>query len=224
MLDSNKCDPVLGYEIEAHLQKLGLSTPTTDLLNASPTAKIVVIRDAMTTILKTLGMDLTDDSLIDTPNRVAKMYVNEHYWGLHPQNFPKATLIENKMNYDEMLIEKDITVMSNCEHHLVTIEGKAHVAYMPNGKVIGLSKLNRVVEYFSHRPQVQERLTSQIFEALKYILGTENVAVVIDAKHYCVISRGVGDQTSHTVTSALGGAFRDVQSVRQEFLALARSK
>ena len=224
MLDLNKCDADLGQRIEQRLRELKLNTPTTDLLNVSSSDKITIIRDAMTAVMTTLGMDLSDDSLIDTPNRVAKMFVNEHYWGLHPQNFPKVTLIENKMNYDEMLIEKDITVMSNCEHHLVTIEGKAHVAYMPNGKVIGLSKLNRVVEYFSHRPQVQERLTSQIFEALKYILGTENVAVVIDAKHYCVISRGVGDQTSHTVTSALGGAFRDVQSVRQEFLALARSK
>jgi GTP cyclohydrolase I len=173
-------------------------------------------------IMQTLGMDLQDDSLADTPKRVAKMYVNEHYWGLHPENFPKVTLIENKMGYDEMLIEKDITVMSNCEHHFVTIEGKAHVAYMPKDKVIGLSKLNRVVEYFSRRPQVQERLTSQIFEALKFILGTEHVAVVINAKHYCVISRGVGDQTSYTMTSALGGVFRDIPEVRKEFLALVK--
>jgi GTP cyclohydrolase I len=219
-LDTNKVDPVLGKQVEEHLRKLNLHTPTTELLSTPDKKKIAKIEKAMTDVMTTLGMDLTDDSLIDTPKRVAKMFVNEHYWGLHPENFPKVTLIENKMNYDEMLIEKDITVMSNCEHHLVTIEGKAHVAYMPNGKVIGLSKLNRVVEYFSRRPQVQERLTSQIFEALKFILGTENVAVVVNAKHYCVVSRGVGDQSSYTMTSALGGYFRDRIEVRKEFLSL----
>jgi GTP cyclohydrolase I len=150
------------------------------------------------------------------------MFVNETMWGLVPENFPKMTLIDNKMRYDEMLVEKDITVMSQCEHHLVTIEGRATVAYMPKRRVVGLSKLNRVVEYFSRRPQVQERLTAQIFETLKFLLDTDDVAVVIDAKHYCVISRGVQDESSHTVTSALGGAFRDNQIVRQEFLALAR--
>lgn len=222
-LNLSKCDAALGKRVEEHLKSIGLHTPTTDLLHqVSDKDKVTKIESHMTEIWKTMGMDLTDDSLIETPKRIAKMMVNEYYWGLHPENFPKITLIDNKMHYDEMLIEKDITVMSNCEHHGVIIEGKAHIAYRPGSKVVGLSKLNRIVAYYSHRPQVQERLTSQIFEALKFILGTDDVAVVISAKHYCVISRGVQDESSYTTTSALGGAFRNDPVYRREFLSLVK--
>ncbi len=169
-----------------------------------------------------MGLDMTDDSLMDTPNRVAKMFVDEIYWGLLPENFPKATTVENKMKYDQFVVEKDITVMSSCEHHLVTIDGFAHVAYIPNKKVLGLSKINRIVEYFSRRPQIQERLTEQIFHAMCFILETEDVAVWIDAKHYCVKSRGVGDQNSHTVTNKLGGSFAKNATTRQEFVSICR--
>jgi GTP cyclohydrolase IA len=223
MFDPKKCDPELGIRVETRLKELGLQTPSiASTLSVSDDIKITEIEKSVAHIMTVLGLDLEDDSLEETPKRVAKMFVNETMWGLKPENFPKMTLIDNKMQYDEMLVEKDITVMSQCEHHLVTIEGKATVAYMPKARVVGLSKLNRIVEYFSRRPQVQERLTAQIFETLKYLLDTEDVAVVIDAKHYCVISRGVQDESSHTVTSALGGAFRNVSTVRQEFLALAR--
>jgi GTP cyclohydrolase I len=170
-----------------------------------------------------LGLDLTDDSLADTPNRVAKMYVNEIFYGLDYENFPKCTAVDNKMKYDEMVVEKNINVQSNCEHHFVVIDGVATVGYIPEDKVLGLSKMNRIVEYFAKRPQIQERLTSQIFHAMSYILGTENVAVTIDATHYCVKSRGVEDTGSSTVTSHLGGAFKTDPALRQEFLALARN-
>jgi GTP cyclohydrolase I len=161
---------------------------------------------------------LSDDSLIETPKRVAKMWINEIYWGLEPKNFPKCTTVDNKMHYDEMVIERNITSMSTCEHHLVTIDAKAFVAYIPNEKVLGLSKLNRIVEYFSRRPQIQERLTAQIAETLKFILGTDNVAVVVDGVHYCVKSRGVEDVTSSTITSSLHGCFREVPEARAEFM------
>lgn len=222
MFDPNKTDPALGKLVEENLRKLGLHTPTTDALSIDDREKIARIEANFDAIMRTLGMDMSDDSLIDTPKRVAKMFVRETMWGLKPDNFPKVTLIDNKMHYDEMLVEKNISVLSQCEHHFVTIEGAAHVAYIPKTRVVGLSKLNRIVEYFARRPQVQERLTAQIFETLKYVLGTEDVAVVVDAKHYCVISRGVQDANSHTITSALGGKFRDEPDVRKEFLALVR--
>ncbi len=160
-------------------------------------------------IMETLGLDLTDDSLNGTPERVAKMYVEEIFSGLNPANKPKIALFDNKYRYNEMLVEKNISFYSNCEHHFVPIIGKAHVAYISNGKVIGLSKLNRVVQYFAKRPQVQERMTVQIAKELQSVLDTENIAVIIEAKHLCVSSRGVQDDTSTTVTSYYGGLFKD---------------
>ncbi len=168
-------------------------------------------------IMETLGLDLTDDSLSGTPNRVAKMYVQEIFNGLDPKNMPRVALFENKYRYNEMLVEKNITFYSNCEHHFVPITGRAHVAYISNGKIVGLSKINRIVQYFAKRPQVQERLTIQIANHLKEILGTEDVAVLIDAVHMCVTSRGVEDQNSATVTSFYGGAFRG-DAKKNEFL------
>jgi|TARA_R110002074_G_scaffold334242_2_gene504496 GTP cyclohydrolase I len=174
--------------------------------------------------MDTLGLDLSDDSLTDTPKRVAKMYVNEIFWGLDYDAFPKCTTVNNKMHYDEMVVERNINVQSNCEHHFVVIDGLATVAYIPNERVLGLSKINRIVEYFSKRPQIQERLTEQIYYALQYILGTDNIAVLIDAQHYCVKSRGVEDVGSSTITSKLGGGFRDKDDpgLRAEFLSIAR--
>ena len=160
-----------------------------------------------------LGLDLTDDSLKGTPSRVAKMYVDEIFSGLNPFNKPKVALFENKYQYNQMLVEKNITFYSNCEHHFVPIFGKAHIAYISSGKVIGLSKLNRIVQYFSQRPQVQERLTNQIGRELVEILGTEDVAVIIDAKHLCVSSRGIKDDTSSTVTAYYGGAFNTSEKI-----------
>jgi GTP cyclohydrolase IA len=168
-------------------------------------------------IMETLGLDLSDDSLKGTPKRVAKMYVKEIFSGLNPENMPAIALFENKYQYNEMLIEKNITFYSNCEHHFVPIIGKAHVAYISNGKVIGLSKLNRIVQHFAKRPQVQERLTVQIARELEKILGTKDVAVMIDAKHLCVSSRGIKDDTSTTITSYFGGKFQN-ETTRQEFL------
>lgn len=169
-------------------------------------------------IMDILGLDLTDDSLKGTPDRVAKMYVKEIFSGLDPKNKPNIALFENKYKYNEMLVEKNITFYSNCEHHFVPIYGKAHVAYISNGKVIGLSKLNRIVQYFAKRPQVQERLTMQIGKELENILGTKDVAVLIDAKHLCVSSRGIQDVTSSTVTAYYGGQFEDSER-KKELLA-----
>lgn len=168
-------------------------------------------------IMETLGLDLSDDSLKGTPERVAKMYVEEIFSGLDPQNKPKIALFENKYQYGEMLVEKNITLYSNCEHHFVPIIGKAHIAYISNGKVIGLSKLNRIAQYYAKRPQVQERLTVQIGKELQDLLQTEDVAVIIDAKHLCVSSRGVEDVNSETVTSFYGGSFQN-NDVKNEFL------
>ncbi|MDW6005532.1 GTP cyclohydrolase I FolE [Vibrio mangrovi] len=172
----------------------------------------------MREILNLLGLDLTDDSLEETPHRIAKMYVDEVFSGLDYHNFPKITLIENKMKVSEMVRVKDITVTSTCEHHLVTIDGKAAVAYIPRGKIIGLSKINRIVRFFSQRPQVQERMTQQILVALQVLLETDDVAVTIDATHYCVKARGVMDATSETTTTALGGLFKSNPATRAEFL------
>ncbi len=164
-------------------------------------------------IMDVLGLDLTDDSLKGTPNRVAKMYVEEIFSGLDPENKPKVALFDNKYQYNQMLVEKDITFYSNCEHHFVPIIGKAHVAYQSSGKVIGLSKLNRIVQYYAKRPQVQERLTNQIANELKTVLETEDVAVIIDAKHLCVSSRGIKDNTSATVTTYYGGLFNTPEKI-----------
>ena len=166
-------------------------------------------------IMDVMGLDLTDDSLKGTPNRVAKMYIDEIFSGLNPANKPKVALFDNKYQYNQMLVEKNITFYSNCEHHFVPIIGKAHVAYISSGKVIGLSKLNRIVQYFAKRPQVQERLTNQIAEELKAVLQTDDVAVIIDAKHLCVSSRGIKDDTSATVTSYFGGAFNTPEKIAE---------
>ncbi len=179
--------------------------------------KISLIEKNVKDILHTLGMDLTDDSLKGTPLRVAKMFVKELFGGLHPEKKPKASTFENKYKYGEMLVEKNITVYSTCEHHLLPIVGKAHIAYISSGRVVGLSKMNRIVDYFAKRPQVQERLTIQIVEELKKVLDTEDVACVIDAKHLCVNSRGIKDIDSSTVTSEFGGKFKDPET-RREFL------
>ncbi len=176
------------------------------------------IKSSVSTIMKTLGLDLSDDSLQETPHRIAKMYVHEIFSGLDYRHFPKITVIENKMQVDEMVKVKDISLTSTCEHHFVTIDGSAKVAYIPGDKIIGLSKINRIVCFFAQRPQVQERLTQQILVALQTLLETEDVAVSIEATHYCVKSRGVMDAASATQTTALGGTFKASHRTRDEFL------
>ena len=188
-----------------------------DAFNLSNEEKIEIIKDDVHHILETLGLDLTDDSLKGTPNRVAKMFVKEIFGGLDPSKKPSASTFDNKYKYGEMLVEKNITVYSTCEHHLLPIVGKAHVAYISNGTVVGLSKMNRIVDYYAKRPQVQERLTIQIVKELQDVLNTQDVACVIDAKHLCVNSRGIKDIESSTVTSEFGGKFKD-KTVRREFL------
>lgn len=188
-----------------------------DAFDISDQEKIVKIQESVKEILETLGMDLTDDSMQGTPKRVAKAFVNELFMGLNPNNKPVASTFENNYNYGEMLVEKNIIVYSTCEHHLLPIIGRAHVAYISNGKVIGLSKMNRIVEYYSKRPQVQERLTMQVVQAMQEALGTKDVACVIDAKHLCVNSRGIKDIESSTVTAEFGGAFKNKETKR-EFL------
>ena len=186
----------------------GLETPMKkDAFKLTDEEKKSKISILFEEIMDVIGLDLNDDSLKGTPDRVAKMYIDEIFSGLNPKNKPKVALFDNKYRYNQMLVEKDITFYSNCEHHFVPIIGKAHIAYISSGKVIGLSKLNRIVQYYSKRPQVQERLTNQIAEELKFILGTEDVAVIIDAKHLCVSSRGVQDDNSATVTAFYGGTF-----------------
>jgi len=188
-----------------------------DAFLISDEEKISLIKKDVESILNTLGIDLTDDSLKGTPNRVAKMFVNELFGGLNQNKKPKASTFENNYKYGEMLVEKNITLYSTCEHHLLPIIGRAHVAYISNGRVIGLSKMNRIVEYYAKRPQVQERLTMQIVQELQIALGTQDVACVIDAKHLCVNSRGIKDIESSTVTSEFGGKFKTEQT-RREFL------
>ncbi|WP_291780672.1 GTP cyclohydrolase I FolE [Cecembia sp.] len=180
--------------------------------------KMELIEKHFKEIMNVLGLDLTDDSLKGTPRRVAKMYIKEIFSGLDPKNKPNVKLFENKYKYREMLVEKDITFFSNCEHHFVPIYGKAHVAYISNGNVIGLSKINRIVQYFAKRPQVQERLTMQIGNELKELLGTDDVAVIIDAHHMCVSSRGIQDVNSSTVTSFYSGKFEEDEQTKSEFL------
>jgi GTP cyclohydrolase I len=218
--NKTKTDPELGQKIHEHLVKMGVETPTKDSA-LDRKEKIEVIEAHFNGIMRALGLDLEDDSLMDTPKRVAKMYVNEIFWGLDYDAFPKCTTVANKMKYDEMVVERNVNVQSNCEHHFVIIDGLATVAYVPNEKVLGLSKINRIVEYFAKRPQIQERLTEQVFHALCYILETENVAVMIDAQHYCVKSRGVEDTGSSTVTVRLGGGFKSDPAARSEFLQIA---
>jgi len=219
--DKTKTDPALGKKVHEHLMSVGVETPVIDN-GLTRKEKIDMIQSNFYEIATTLGLDLNDDSLTDTPKRVAKMYVNEIFWGLDYAAFPKVTVVDNKMQYNEMVVERGISVQSYCEHHFVNIDGLATVAYIPNNKVLGLSKMNRIVEYFSRRPQIQERLTEQIYHALSFILETDNVALTIDAKHFCVKSRGVEDTECSTVTSRLGGNFKAHPEVRAEFLALLK--
>lgn len=217
--NKQKCDPELGKRVHAHLVAMGVETPVIDN-GLDRKEKIDKIETHFAYIMNVLGLDLTDDSLTETPKRVAKMYVNEIFWGLDYEAFPKCTTVDNKMKYDEMVVEKGVNVQSNCEHHFVIIDGLATVGYIPKQKVLGLSKINRIVEYFSKRPQIQERLTEQIYHALQYILETDDIGVVVHAQHYCVKSRGVEDTGSSTVTSKLGGCFKNEQQVRAEFMRL----
>jgi GTP cyclohydrolase I len=188
-----------------------------DAFNLTSEEKIDIIKDDVRHIMETLGLDLSDDSLNGTPLRVAKMFVKEIFGGLNPDKKPNASTFQNKFKYGEMLVEKNINVYSTCEHHLLPIVGKAHVAYISNGTVVGLSKMNRIVDYFAKRPQVQERLTIQIVKELQLVLNTQDVACVIDAKHLCVNSRGIRDVDCSTVTSEFGGKFKDKET-RREFL------
>lgn len=222
-----KTDAALGAKVHEHLVSVGLETPMIyDQVQVKEEKKIKTIAKHFTAIMEELGLDLTDDSLIDTPNRVAKMYVREIFTGLNYENFPKCTRIENKMGEtNSFVLERNINVQSNCEHHFVVIDGKATVAYIPKKTILGLSKLNRIVQFFSKRPQVQERLTEQIAETISYITGSPDVAVYIEGIHYCVKSRGIQDVTSSTMTLATRGAFAESNSeLRREFLNSARMK
>jgi len=209
-IDSNGMD-------ELHISAAGDTPMRSDAFVMPDEEKIRLIEEKFTEIMHTLGLDLTDDSLKGTPKRVAKMYVKEIFGGLDPKKAPTSSDFDNKYNYTEMLVEKDITVYSTCEHHFLPIVGKAHVAYFSKGHVIGLSKMNRIVDYYAKRPQVQERMTMQVVKHLQKYLGTDDVACVIDAKHLCVNSRGIRDIQSSTVTSEFGGRFKD-PAVKQEFL------
>ncbi|WP_299695035.1 GTP cyclohydrolase I FolE [uncultured Vibrio sp.] len=201
---------------EALLAK-GLETPMTSS-DMSPDQKYNRIKGLLTEVVSTLGLDLTDDSLAETPHRIAKMYVHEIFSGLDYNNFPKISVIENKMSVDEMVKVSNIDLTSTCEHHFITIDGLAQVAYIPESKILGLSKINRIVRFFAQRPQVQERLTQQILVAIQTLVETDNVAVTITATHYCVKSRGVMDANSETSTTALGGIFKTNPQTRAEFL------
>jgi GTP cyclohydrolase IA len=232
-MNTTKTDSQLGYNVHQWLRAKGVETPLRPIIGRNGCvatsedpypmdndARKAAIESHFAAIMNILGLDLKDDSLIETPKRVAKMYVDEIFYGLDYAKFPKATTVENKMEYDEMVMERNISVQSNCEHHFVVISGKACVAYIPNKKVLGLSKINRIVEFFAKRPQIQERLTVQIYHALQHILDTSDIAVIIEAEHYCVKSRGVRDEGSSTTTSKLGGKFMD-PALRSEFMSLA---
>ena len=215
-----KMDKELGYKVRKYLIKKGVETPMVDV-RLTRDEKIELIQDNMKTIIEVLGLDTTDDSISGTAERVAKMYVDELCLGLDYSRFPACTIFKNKMGYDQMVLQKDITFYSMCEHHFVSINGLAQVGYIPNGNVIGLSKLNRIVNFFARRPQVQERLNEQIFYALEYILDTSDIAVLMQAEHLCVKSRGIHDQNSGMTTSKLGGGFYDISKLRNEFMVLA---
>ena len=217
-----KTDGALGVEINKLLLSAGIETPMAEGAVGYTTKQLTfeAIKNCHHDVMQQLNLDLTDDSLMETPKRVAKMYTEEIFAGLDYNNFPKCTTVENKMGYDEVIVGRNISVMSVCEHHFVPFIGYANVAYIPNERVLGLSKFNRVVQFFCQRPQIQERLTEQISAALRYILNTQDVAVVITAEHLCVKLRGVKDGGSHTTTSKLCGKFRDVPELRAEFLAL----
>lgn len=214
------CDKHLHDEMGDDHMSANLETPLrADAFELSAEEKVEKIEADFRKIMETLGLDLTDDSLKGTPKRVAKMFVKEIFGGLLPERKPGMSTFENKYNYNEMLVEKDIVVYSTCEHHFLPIVGRAHVGYISKGKVIGLSKMNRIVEYYAKRPQVQERLTMQIVKAMQEALGTDDVACIIDAKHLCVNSRGIKDIESSTVTAEYGGAFKDNEQLRKEFIS-----
>lgn len=214
-------DRIDDYDADDHFSATVETPIREDAFDLSDDEKMARIEKDVANILDTLGMDMTDDSLSGTPRRVAKMFVQEIFGGLNPKNLPKLSTFENKYEYGQMLVEKNITLYSTCEHHLLPIVGKAHIAYISKGNVIGLSKMNRIVDYYARRPQVQERLTRQIVQALQSALGTKDVACVIDAKHLCVNSRGIRDVDSSTVTSEFGGSFNNLE-VKQEFLDYIR--
>ena len=211
---SNENDPIG----ENHVATSAQNPVRSDAFKLSDSEKIELIKNDVAKILYTLGIDLEDDSLKGTPNRVAKMFVNEIFGGLNPAKKPKASTFDNNYKYGAMLVEKNITLYSTCEHHLLPIIGRAHIAYISSGRVVGLSKMNRIVDYFAKRPQVQERLTMQIVQELQIVLNTQDVAVVIDAKHLCVNSRGIRDIESSTITSEFGGKFKE-EATRKEFLS-----
>lgn len=213
-------DAALGQEVHKILLNKGIETPINLKAKESYPNKQELIDVSIFNILTYLGMDLTDDSISDTPKRVAKMFCHEVFEGLDYDKFPKCTAIENKMGYDEIVCVRNIVIRSTCEHHLQPIYGKAHIAYIPGDKVLGLSKFSRVADFFASRPQVQERLCEQIYAALSYVLQTEDVAVLIEAEHFCMKMRGVEDSCSDTVTSKMGGRFRSNQSAREEVVAL----
>ncbi len=214
------CDKHLHDEMGDDHMSANLETPLrADAFELSAEEKVEKIEADFRNIMETLGLDLTDDSLKGTPKRVAKMFVKEIFGGLLPERKPGMSTFENKYNYNQMLVEKDIVVYSTCEHHFLPIVGRAHVGYISKGKVIGLSKMNRIVEYYAKRPQVQERLTMQIVKAMQDALGTDDVACIIDAKHLCVNSRGIKDIESSTVTAEYGGAFKENEQLRKEFIA-----
>ena len=217
----SKNNPDLGREVNKYLDAKGINTPTTDLVYEDRETKIAKIEDLTKQMLEVLGLDLTDDSLEETPMRVAKMYVDEIFSGLRYDTFPKCTTVENKFcNGDEFVLEKDITLYSDCEHHLRPIIGKAHIAYIPGKKVLGLSKLNRITQYFAQRPQVQERLTQQIAEAIAYITGSNDVMVIVEAAHTYVSQRGIKDTNSSTSTACCLGQFSEHNSVlRREVIS-----
>lgn len=205
-------------KVRSALQARGLETPLQTVQPLDSEQRKQQLEEHLQAILQLLGLDISNDSLLETPRRVAKMYLEELFIGLDYAHFPEITLIANSMQLDEMITVRDITAITTCEHHLVTIDGLAKVAYIPNQQIIGLSKINRIVQFFAHRPQVQERLTQQILLALQTLLETDNVAVAIDAVHYCVKARGVGDTRSATTTHALGGIFKRCPMSRQAFL------
>jgi len=225
MKDNNKTNSsFISEEIGDNHISTSVETPLRkDAFNISDEEKIEQIEDHFTEIMKILGLDLKDDSLSGTPHRVAKMYVKEIFRGLNPENRPHTKLFENKYGFNQILLEKDITFYSNCEHHFVPLFGKAHVAYIPGKKVIGLSKINRLVKYYAQRPQVQERLTQQIAKDLQETIETEDVAVIIEAQHLCVASRGIEDYTSSTTTVFYGGKFKE-EGFKNELFSLLTKK
>jgi GTP cyclohydrolase I len=221
-MENNSAGPAAdhpsGHHPDHHLPA-GLRTPLrADAFARADDEKIEAISGHFQAIMRELGLDLTDDSLAGTPRRVAKMFVQEWFKGLNPEHRPEVRLFDNRYQYQQLLVERDITLFSCCEHHFVPIIGKAHVAYLPGQHVVGLSKLNRVVQYYARRPQVQERLTRQVAEHLRQSLGTDDVAVLIEADHLCVMSRGVNDTSSSTITSEYGGKFLEDSVLRNEFL------